>query len=76
MIEVLITDRYVAFEESAAFYARLDEWARSVCPDVYHGYEVVDISDFSAYDQVGVYKFSDQKQADWFYFAHCGASPK
>ena len=73
MIEVLITDQYVAFEESAEFFARLDQWAREVCPDVYHGYDVTDVSDFSdIYDQVGAFKFSDRKQADWFYFTHCG----
>lgn len=73
MIEVLVTDQYVTYGESKAFFARLDEWARQVCPDVYHGYDVTDVSDFSNnYDLVGAFKFSDRKQADWFYFTHCG----
>ena len=60
MIEVLVTDQYVTDGESEAFFARLDEWARQVCPDVYHGYDVTDVSDFSNnYDLVGAFKFSD-----------------
>jgi hypothetical protein len=71
MIEVLITDQNVAYEESEEFFADLDTWAQNNCGEAYKGYEVVDVSDVSYhYDQIGAYRFTDRKRADWFYLAH------
>jgi len=71
--EVLINDQNISYEDSEEFFKGLDTWAKENCGSSYLGYEVVDVTDVSYYyDQIGCYRFSDRKRADWFYLAHSG----
>jgi hypothetical protein len=71
IIEVLITDKGIPFEQLPEFFSALDDWAKQYCGDGYVGYDVVDVSDFSGpYDEIGAYRFVDSKMAEWFLLAH------
>ena len=51
------------YDYNQEFYDAMDAWAQEHC-DSYIGYEVVDVSDASAFwDEIGEYQFREERDA-------------
>ena len=51
------------YDYNQNFYDAMDAWAQEHCAS-YVGYEVVDVSNFSAeWDEIGEYQFHEEKDA-------------
>jgi len=50
------------YDYNETFYNAMDAWAKEYCTS-YLGFNVVDVADVSAWDEIGEYRFYDEKDA-------------
>lgn len=64
--KITLTDNDTEFDVAQQYFARAHRWAQVQCPS-YVGHEVIDVSDFSLYnDTLAEYTFNEEKDVVLF----------
>jgi len=66
MISIYLTDSERNYDQAQEYFQEAFAWAQSQCKS-FVGFDVQDTADVSyEWDQVAVYNFSDERDAQWF----------